>query len=187
MFDKFTERARLVIVLAKSEAERLKHDRLDTEHLLLGLIKEGGGIAIRRFEDIRVERRSLDVSLAPGTVDGKPSPLPLWCALRIERIDSPPSPLEVVGRLETRLEPYNAGYWAAELVRRGCEADIASGDDGRRHGAVPRGRGHTAPASPDGGQPAHRSVPHRGRGAVAGVDAAVDRRPVQPALSIARR
>ena len=70
MFDKFTERARLVIVLAKSEAERLKHDRLDTEHLLLGLIKEGGGIAIRALQKVNVNPNSLQMQLERRLIMG---------------------------------------------------------------------------------------------------------------------
>lgn len=70
MFEKFTERARLVIVLAKSEAERLKHDRLDTEHLLLGLIKEGGGLAIRVLQKLNVNPNSLQMQLERRLVMG---------------------------------------------------------------------------------------------------------------------
>lgn len=40
MFNRFTERARKVIVLAKEEARRFNHDYIGTEHLLLGLIRE---------------------------------------------------------------------------------------------------------------------------------------------------
>ena len=45
MFNRFTERARKVIVLAKEEAKRFNHDYIGTEHLLLGLIHEGEGVA----------------------------------------------------------------------------------------------------------------------------------------------
>ena len=41
MFERFTERARRVVVLAKQEAARLNHEYIRTEHLLLGLVKEG--------------------------------------------------------------------------------------------------------------------------------------------------
>ncbi|MBN2054027.1 ATP-dependent Clp protease ATP-binding subunit [bacterium] len=47
MLEKFTERARKVIALAREEAERLNHSALDTEHILLGMIKEGNGVGIR--------------------------------------------------------------------------------------------------------------------------------------------
>lgn len=45
MFNRFTERARRVILLAKEEAKRFNHDYIGTEHLLLGLIREGEGVA----------------------------------------------------------------------------------------------------------------------------------------------
>src|SRR3989441_463345 len=46
MFKRFTERARRVIILAREEAERHHHEYLGTEHSLLGMLKDGGGIAI---------------------------------------------------------------------------------------------------------------------------------------------
>ena len=45
MFNRFTERARKVIVYAKEEARRFNHDYIGTEHLLLGLVREGEGVA----------------------------------------------------------------------------------------------------------------------------------------------
>ena len=43
--ERFTQRARRVLALAHQEAERLRHATIDTEHLLIGLIEEDGGIA----------------------------------------------------------------------------------------------------------------------------------------------
>ena len=43
MFERFTDRARRVIVLAQEEARALQHNYIGTEHLLLGLIREGEG------------------------------------------------------------------------------------------------------------------------------------------------
>ncbi|MDD4202521.1 MAG: ATP-dependent Clp protease ATP-binding subunit [Candidatus Omnitrophica bacterium] len=45
MFNRFTERARKVILLAKEEAKQFRHDYIGTEHILLGLIREGEGVA----------------------------------------------------------------------------------------------------------------------------------------------
>jgi ATP-dependent Clp protease ATP-binding subunit ClpC len=63
MFDRFTERARKVIALAREEAGRLGHDYIGTEHLLLGLIREGGGVAAAVLENMNVdlERVRLEV------------------------------------------------------------------------------------------------------------------------------
>ena len=57
MFERFTDRARRVVVLAQDEARRLDHNYIGTEHLLLGLIHEGEGVAARALE-------SLGISLA---------------------------------------------------------------------------------------------------------------------------
>ncbi len=63
MFDKFTERAKKIINLAREEAARLGHDYIGTEHLLLGLIKEGGGVATAVLENLGLdlERIKLEV------------------------------------------------------------------------------------------------------------------------------
>lgn len=54
-FDKFTERARKALHLAQEEAQRLKHDYIGTEHLLLGLIREGDGIAAKVLNNLGVD------------------------------------------------------------------------------------------------------------------------------------
>ncbi len=46
-FDKFTERARKVLALSQEEAQRLQHNYIGTEHLLLGLVREGEGVAAK--------------------------------------------------------------------------------------------------------------------------------------------
>jgi ATP-dependent Clp protease ATP-binding subunit ClpA len=57
MFERFTDRARRVVMLAQEEARMLNHNYIGTEHLLLGLIHEGEGLAARALA-------SLDISLA---------------------------------------------------------------------------------------------------------------------------
>src|SRR4030042_944875 len=53
-FDKFTERARRVLTLAQEEAQRFNHNYIGTEHLLLGLVREGEGIAFGVLESLGV-------------------------------------------------------------------------------------------------------------------------------------
>ena len=54
MFERFTDRARRVIVLAQDEARNLKHNYLGTEHFLLGLIREGEGVAAKALEALDI-------------------------------------------------------------------------------------------------------------------------------------
>ena len=54
-FDKFTDRARKVLTLAQDEAQRFNHNYIGTEHLLLGLVREGEGVAARVLENMDVE------------------------------------------------------------------------------------------------------------------------------------
>src|SRR5579884_1443854 len=54
-FEKFTERARHVLALAQEEAQRFRHNYIGTEHLLLGLIREGEGIAARVLRNTGVD------------------------------------------------------------------------------------------------------------------------------------
>ena len=73
MFNRFTERARKVVILAKEEARRFNHDYIGTEHILLGLIREGEGVAATvlqklglSLENIRLEIEKL-VQPGPAT------------------------------------------------------------------------------------------------------------------------
>jgi len=54
MFERFTDRARRVVVLAQEEARMLDHDYIGTEHILLGLIREGDGYAARSLESLGI-------------------------------------------------------------------------------------------------------------------------------------
>ncbi|PIV39681.1 MAG: NDP-hexose 4-ketoreductase, partial [Candidatus Omnitrophica bacterium CG02_land_8_20_14_3_00__42_8] len=74
MFNRFTERARKVIILAKEEAKRFNHDYIGTEHILLGLLKEGEGVAAvvlqkmgLNLQQIRMEIEKI-VKPGPSTV-----------------------------------------------------------------------------------------------------------------------
>ncbi len=55
MFDKFTNRAKQVIKLAKKEAQRMNHNYLGTEHILLGLLKLGQGIAVNVLRNMNID------------------------------------------------------------------------------------------------------------------------------------
>src|SRR5690348_12431587 len=59
MFERFTDRARRAITLANQEAQRLMHDHVGTEHLLLGIVKEGSGLAAVVLREFQVELPAL--------------------------------------------------------------------------------------------------------------------------------
>ena len=56
MFERFTDRARRVVVLAQDEARSLNHNYIGTEHLLLGLITEGEGVAAKALESLDINK-----------------------------------------------------------------------------------------------------------------------------------
>ena len=69
-FDKFTERARRVLTLAQEEALRFNHNYIGTEHFLLGLVREGEGVAAKALGNLGVEldkvRSAVEVSIGRG-------------------------------------------------------------------------------------------------------------------------
>lgn len=71
MFERFTDRARRVVVLAQNEARSLNHNYIGTEHLLLGLIEEGEGVAAKALEMMNIEpeavRESVIEMIGKGT------------------------------------------------------------------------------------------------------------------------
>ncbi len=80
MFDKFTDRARKIIALAQKEAERFKHDYIGTEHILLGLVKEGSGVAVTALNNLSVDvekvRKEVEKLVMSSEKDGPNTPLP---------------------------------------------------------------------------------------------------------------
>ncbi|MDO5729643.1 MAG: ATP-dependent Clp protease ATP-binding subunit [Actinomycetaceae bacterium] len=73
MFERFTDRARRVVVLAQNEAKSLKHNYLGTEHLLLGLIQEGEGVAAKALEMMGIERDAVRAAVIEMIGEGQQS------------------------------------------------------------------------------------------------------------------
>ena len=59
MYERFTDRARKVMQLANQEAQRFNHEYVGTEHVLLGLIKEGSGVAANVLRNLDVDLRKI--------------------------------------------------------------------------------------------------------------------------------
>jgi len=74
MFNRFTDRAKRIIILAREEAARLNHDYIGTEHLLLGLVKMGEGVAVTTLQSFGLDLDSLRLEIekliqpGPGTI-----------------------------------------------------------------------------------------------------------------------
>lgn len=75
MFERFTDRARRVVVLAQDEARALNHNYIGTEHLLLGLIHEGEGVAAKALEsmDVTLDKARAQVVEIIGEGQSAPS------------------------------------------------------------------------------------------------------------------
>jgi ATP-dependent Clp protease ATP-binding subunit ClpC len=89
MFERFTDRARRAITLANQEAQRLAHDHVGTEHLLLGIVKEGSGLAavvLQEFHvDLSVVRQQVE-ALGHGPSKSPPPPQKLGQTQRLLRV-----------------------------------------------------------------------------------------------------
>ena len=71
MFERFSERARQVLILAQDEARELRHNYIGTEHLLLGLIREEQGLAARVLAQLGVTLAAVRAHVEPGEGAGK--------------------------------------------------------------------------------------------------------------------
>ncbi|HNQ50540.1 MAG TPA: ATP-dependent Clp protease ATP-binding subunit [Candidatus Omnitrophota bacterium] len=97
MFNRFTERARKVIILAKEEAKRFNHDYIGTEHILLGLIREGEGVAATVLEKMGLSLENI--------------------RLEIEKLVQPGPTTQIIGDLPFTPRAKKALEMAAEEAR----------------------------------------------------------------------
>lgn len=80
MYERFTDRARKVMMLANQEAHRFNHEYIGTEHILIGLLKEGTGIAANVLKNCQIDlgslRESIDKIVFPCPDAVSPGKLP---------------------------------------------------------------------------------------------------------------
>jgi ATP-dependent Clp protease ATP-binding subunit ClpA len=74
VFERFTDRARRVVVLAQEEARLLNHDDIGTEHLLLGLIHEGEGVAAKALESLGISLEAVRAQVEEIIGQGQSAP-----------------------------------------------------------------------------------------------------------------
>lgn len=63
MYERFTDRARKVMMLANEEAQRLRHEYIGTEHILLGLVGEGAGVAANVLKSLGVDQETVHLEV----------------------------------------------------------------------------------------------------------------------------
>jgi len=74
MFERFTDRARRVVVLAQEEARELNHNYIGTEHILLGLIHEGEGVAAKALESLDISLKAVRFQVKEIIGEGQQAP-----------------------------------------------------------------------------------------------------------------
>jgi ATP-dependent Clp protease ATP-binding subunit ClpA len=115
MFERFTDRARRVIVLAQEEARMLGHNYIGTEHILLALLREGDGVAAQVLVgagvDVNQARQQIINLLHRGREEDAPSPPVSVPPLAVS---TPPPGAD----LESRLASFAARLNAIELLLR---------------------------------------------------------------------
>lgn len=97
MYERFTDRARKVMQLANQEAQRFNHEYIGTEHLLLGLIKEGSGVAANVLKNLDIDLRKL--------------------RLEVEKIVQPGPDMVTIGKLPQTPRAKKAIEYAIEEAR----------------------------------------------------------------------
>src|SRR5437762_4955475 len=72
MYERFTDRARKVMQLANQEAQRFNHEYIGTEHILLGLVKEGFDIAAQVLSNLGIDLRAIRLEVEKIVMAGRP-------------------------------------------------------------------------------------------------------------------
>ena len=72
MFDRFTDRAKKVMNLARQEAQRFNHEYLGTEHILLGLVQEGSGVAANVLKNMGIDLNKIRLEVEKTRQDRPP-------------------------------------------------------------------------------------------------------------------
>jgi len=73
MFSRFTERAKRVVIMAKEEATRMNHPQVGTEHILLGLLRVGSGVALAVIEKLGIDSKKIRVEIEKKAQTGSPT------------------------------------------------------------------------------------------------------------------
>ncbi|MGH9284740.1 MAG: ATP-dependent Clp protease ATP-binding subunit, partial [Acidimicrobiales bacterium] len=168
MFERFTDRARRVLVLAQEEARLLNHNFLGTEHILLGLIHEGEGVAAKALESLGISleavREKVEETIGPAgtTASGAPPFTPrAKKVLELSLREALQLGHNYIGTEHLLLGLIREGEGVAAQVLQNLGADLSrvrqqviqllSGyGSGREPGPPPGGQGQSSPETPSG-------------------------------------
>jgi ATP-dependent Clp protease ATP-binding subunit ClpC len=106
MYERFTDRARKVMELADQEARFFNHEYVGTEHILLGLVKEGSGVAANVLKNLDIDLRKI--------------------RLEVERIVQPGPDMVIMGKLPTAPEAKKGVEYAIEEARNLNHHDVGT-------------------------------------------------------------
>jgi ATP-dependent Clp protease ATP-binding subunit ClpC len=131
MFERFTDRARRVVVLAQEEARALCHDHIGTEHILLGLVREGEGVAARALDSLGIALDTVRERVEAATAKGEQAPeghIPFTSsakkALQLSQRESLQLGHDYIGTEHLLLGVVREGDGVAARVLTGLGADL---------------------------------------------------------------
>ena len=112
MYERFSDRARKVMQLANQEAQRFNHEYIGTEHILLGLVKEGGGVAAEVLKDFGVQLHTITTEVDKFVQKGASN-------ISLGRLPQTPRTKKVIGYAMEEARNLNHDYVGTEHVLLG--------------------------------------------------------------------
>ncbi len=112
MFERFTDRARKVMALANQECQRFNHEQIGTEHILLGLIKEGAGVGSRVLKSLGIDLRDVRAEIEK-LVTAKPD------IVTMGKLPQTAQAKKAVQMAIDEAQAHNAGYVGTEHLLLG--------------------------------------------------------------------
>ena len=112
MYERFTDRARKVMQLANQEAQRFNHEYIGTEHILLGLIKEGSGVAAHVLKNLDIDLRTARSEVEKIVQSG-------WDMVRMGRLPLTPRSKKVIEYSIEEARNLNHNYVGTEHLLLG--------------------------------------------------------------------
>lgn len=125
VFERFTDRARKVMALANQECHNLNHKAIGTEHILLGLIKEGGGVAAHALKNLGIDLQAVRLVVTGIAVPGPEM-------VTIGNLPQDPNAKGVINKAINAARELNHNYVGTEHLLLG----LISQEDGVAHQAL---------------------------------------------------